>query len=187
MTISAAIGERKPIIFIGLAIERLHPVKQPIPEGVGMNALFRQNLVSRTVWPWQDKGTADGPQRPSLWFSLFTLVIGCAATTLFLYFGRPVMAVLVFGVALLIFGAARFSPRSYAVIEKFFRKFSFAVGQILTWCLLVPFFYIGFSFGRLVQKLTGKDPMQRAYDRQAETYWETRNEQPGIEQYRRQY
>lgn len=97
------------------------------------------------------------------------------------------MAVLVFGVALFIFGAARFSPRIYTVIEKILRKFSFAVGQTLTWALLAPFFYIGFSFGRLVQKLTGKDPMQRSYDREAETYWEERNEPLRTERYRRQF
>ena len=64
---------------------------------------------------------------------------------------------------------------------------SFGIGQILTWVLLAPFFLIGFSLGRLVQQLTGKDPMQRAYDPQAETYWVTRNEQPSTDQYRRQY
>ncbi len=151
-----------------------------------MNGAFRQNLVSKTIWPWQTSksSTSTGP---SLFLSLITLTVGLMMAGLFVLFHHNRMALLVVGISLAVFLCSRFFPKVYRGLEKVFQGFSHLVGQALTWLLLLPFFYVFFVGGRLLQKITGKDPMSRAWDRNADSYWCNKIKGSDPEQYKRQF
>lgn len=58
----------------------------------------------------------------------------------------------------------------------------------VTWVLLTPFFYVAFTFGRLVLLLRGRDPMDRKFpDPERTSFWIPRPPVPGPEQYRKQH
>lgn len=152
-----------------------------------MSNHYKQGTVSKAVWPWQQTVNHRKVHRPSLTYSLVTLSIGLTAAGLFFYFGHTKMAYFVATIGVSIFLCSRFAPGIYRVIEKAFQRLSFYIGQTLTWILLVPSFYICFSFGRLFQKITGQDPMNRQLDRDAESYWQEKEMPKDQEQYRRQF
>lgn len=151
-----------------------------------MGTDFRQGPVSRAVWPWtEEKVVRD--HKPSLVFNLVTLAIGLGIAMLFYSFNHQLMAGIVACISTFIFLCARFAPAIYLRIEKLFQVLGHYIGQTLTWLLLVPFFYICFGFGRLVQIVLGRDPMRRKYDTTLESYWQEREGGVDIEQYRRQF
>jgi hypothetical protein len=152
-----------------------------------MGTPYTQNKVSQAIWSWQGPQSEMQKAKPSLALSLVTLLIGCTVGLLFFLFEYPIMALFVFSISLLVFLSSRFFPAVYAVIEKVLQKLSYFVSSGLTWVLLLPFFYICFPLGRLVQKVKGKDPMQRNFDREAVSYWKTCKDKPSVDDYKRQF
>lgn len=148
---------------------------------------YTQNKVSQAIWAWQTPQSGVQKAKPSLAVSLGTLLIGCAVALFFFFYDHPIMASVVFAISLLVFVSSRFFPAVYAVIEKVFQKLSYFIGSGLTWVLLLPFFYICFPLGRIMQKMKGKDPMQRDLDRDAVSYWQTCRETPSVDDYKRQF
>jgi len=152
-----------------------------------MREEFEQNQVSRTVWPWQTKNSLEILPKPSLIASLFALTVALSIAGLMFYLDHGIMAVVIVGISSFIFCSTLFFPGVYRFIENQFQKLSHFVGLLLTWLLLVPVFYICFTLGRGVQKITGRDPMQRKLHGQQKSYWKIRNEPVEIDQYRRQF
>lgn len=146
------------------------------------------NNASRVIWDWR-KDKASGPRaaRPSLATAAIGLVVGGTVAALFFYFGHRVMATVVAGISLALFACALFFPNAYHAIQIGLQKFSFWVGQTLTWLLLTPFFYLIFSFGRFVQKTFRRDPMTRSWQPEQESYWVERPAVTDKEQYKRQF
>jgi len=128
-----------------------------------MTTHYSQNQVSEAIWPWQ-KPVSSQQDVPHL-----------------------TIAILAFSISMFVFIAARFFPKGYVVIERFFKKFSAIVGGSLTWLCLVPFFYICFPIGKIAQILKKKDPMHRKLDSEAGSYWQTCKERESVEDYKRQF
>ena len=148
---------------------------------------FAQNKVSETIWPWQQAAKAPESTRPTLAFSVMTLLIAWVIGFTLYYFNHVTIAMVAFSISTFVFIASRFFPKVYAAIELIFQKFSVLVGKSITWILLVPFFYVCFSIGRIAQILKKKDPMHRTLDPDATSYWQTCEERSSVEEYKRQF
>ncbi len=152
-----------------------------------MTCKHKQTLVSQTVWPWQGDKHSSKPKKPSLATAVSTLAIAWVIAGVFYYFSHPIMAAAVACISMLVFFCSQFLPDIYSIIEGLIKKLSRGIGLLLTWITLVPFFYLCFGGGRIIQKITGKDPMNRNLESSATTYWLKREEGPTVEQYRKQF
>jgi hypothetical protein len=142
--------------------------------------------ASRAIWDWRNKG-ARREARPSRGAAFIGLAVGSVVAAILFWYGHLVMMAVVLTISLGMFTCALFIPKAYQVIQAFLQKFSHAVGQVLTWVLLIPFFYMGFSLGRLVQKLARRDPMTRGWRPEQASYWVDRQAETDKEQYKRQF
>ena len=115
---------------------------------------------------------------------------GCAALAVggvLLALGHPVPAAIAGGMGALVLAGGLFAPPLYRVLRRAGRALGRAAGLALTWALLAPFFYLCFTAGRVILLLARRDPMQRAIDRAAPTYWRPHPGPPPLERYSRQY
>jgi CBS domain containing-hemolysin-like protein len=108
--------------------------------------------------------------------TLLTWWLGHYRLGLFLYFVSAIIAVCGF-----------LLPKAFAALERTGQKLAHVVGVILTWLLLMPFFYLCFAPARLILKLSGKDPMARRYKRDCPSYWEDHKPPTASQSYTRQY
>lgn len=152
-----------------------------------MSKQYIQNKVSETIWPWQRPASEQRKAQPTWLFSLVTLSIAWAIGCLLLFYGHSTIALLAFSISTFVFIASRFFPKVYAAIELIFQKFSVFVGKTITWVLLVPFFYICFSIGKIAQILKRKDPMHRTLEPDSISYWQACDERSSVEDYKRQF
>lgn len=97
------------------------------------------------------------------------------------------MGAVVWGFAVLVLVSGFFVPPVFAALERFGKKLGKGVGVLLTWALLAPFFYLCFVPLRLLQKIGGKDPLQRRFPTDEPTYWIPRKPVPKVDQYRKQF
>ena len=98
-----------------------------------MTTPYSQNKVSEAIWPWQKPVSSQQDVPPTLLFSLLTLLVAWAIGSLLYFYGHLTIAILAFSISMFVFIAARFFPKGYVVIERFFKKFSAVVGGSLTW------------------------------------------------------
>ena len=152
-----------------------------------MSKQYIQNKVSETIWPWQRPASEQRKAQPTWLFSLVTLSIAWTIGCLLLLYGHSTIALLAFSISTFVFIASRFFPKVYAAIERIFQRFSVFVGKTLTWILLVPFYYVCFSIGKIAQILKKKDPMQRTLEPDSNSYWQACDERSSVEDYKRQF
>lgn len=92
------------------------------------------------------------------------------------------------GFAVLVLVSGLWIPAVFALFERLGRGAAAVVGVVLTWSLLVPFFYLFFTPARLWLGLRGKDPLQRRFSSDADTYWVPhRAPRSGVASYGKQY
>ena len=148
-----------------------------------------QQDVLRVTWDWRVEAVASvAVNRPTPVKVIVEAAIP-AAIGLGIMFGlkHRTVGIVVLCIAAFILLSGLFAPRAHAAFKNLFQMFAKGVGVALTWLLLVPFFYIFFTFGRLSQFLRHKDPMNRAFPTDARTYWIPHAGQPTPESYKRQY
>ena len=106
-----------------------------------------------------------------------------------LYFGlrRPVMAVVVAGISLLLLISGFLAPGLYRALEKGFAALGHAAATALTWALLVPVYYLVFGTGRILLVLRGADPMRRRFPTREPSYWDEYHPDPDPKRYLRQH
>lgn len=80
-----------------------------------------------------------------------------------------------------------FLPSAFLALERATHKVAEWVTTILTWCLLIPFFYLCFAPARLVLVLTKTDLLQRRRDKTTDSYWVDWPHSQRPEDYTRQY
>ena len=64
---------------------------------------------------------------------------------------------------------------------------TFPIGFVLSYVILAVVYYLVLTPIGIVLRLTGKDPMQRRFDRSAKTYWTARESKEPSEQYFKQF
>jgi len=152
-----------------------------------MSVPYTQNKVSQAIWSWQSDRSGKQQAKASLGIAIGALLVGCTVASLLFFYNHLIMASIVFSVSALVFLSSQFFPAVYSVIAKIFQKFALIIGNCLTWVFLLPFFFICFPMGRIVQKIKGKDPMQRDFKRDATSYWQTSRKTPSVDEYKRQF
>jgi hypothetical protein len=102
-------------------------------------------------------------------------IVAALAGALFFYFERPVVAYVAWSVGALTLLLAIVSPLgAYAALERAVAKVGLLVGTALSWLLLAPvFFLFVLPFGLLTRR-GAKDPLKRAFERDAPSYWKKR-------------
>jgi len=139
----------------------------------------KSRTLSEPAWKWryqsnQPAVTRHGPGPGKLIFQTI-IAFGVAALLAFI-FHRVVFAGIVAGIGTLILACGLFIPGLYAAFERLVGFFAFGVGQALTWLLLVPFYYLCFLPARMLLILARRDPMKRAWDSSATTYWDEKHD-----------
>ena len=136
-------------------------------------------ITSKPAWRWRYQRERPAVIRKSSHTGklIFKTVIAFTVAALLAFgFHRILFAGIVAGIGLLIFICGLFFPKLYASFERVVGKFAFGVGQILTWILLVPFYYLCFLPARIILLLSKRDPMKRAWDSSASTYWDKKQD-----------
>lgn len=107
---------------------------------------------------------------------------------MFKLWGHVIGPAVVWTFALLMLAGGWVFPPIFHGFEKAGAKLAFGVTALLTWALLVPFFYVVFTFGRIILILRKIDPMDRAFpDAGRATFWTPRPPVPNMNQYRKQH
>lgn len=145
--------------------------------------------VAQVVWPWRTpaQGRAIGvwPRRRRV---LLQCVITTAIATLFtLWLGRYRLGLFLYCLSAVLLICGFLAPKAFDALERLGQKLAHIVALALTWSLLAPFFYLCFAPARLILKLTGKDPMQRRFERQRSSYWVDHKPPTNPQPYTRQY
>ena len=130
-------------------------------------------IVVETVWQWKQQEnvcshTRLACRRRSLLQFSITIII---ASLLFFFFHHIVFGIIIYSLSFLVLLCGFFIPTAFAALDKLGRFLGAFVGRLLTYLLLVPFFYLCFFSGRLILKMLGKDPMKRTLEPNAATYW----------------
>jgi lysophospholipase L1-like esterase len=98
------------------------------------------------------------------------IVVPLVVIALFLAVKAVVMAGVVAGVAVLMWLVCGFSPAGRRRVDRILGVFAHWVGQVVATVLLVPVFFVIMTLVRLVNRLTGSDPLQLR-NRDAPTFW----------------
>ena len=145
--------------------------------------------VSAAIWPWREtKAEPDSDPRPARKTVLVEVSIMSVVCLLFLFlFKKPLVAAIVASLAGIVLVGGLWCPPLYRGFKQVGRWLGKGTGVGLSWLLLVPFFYLCFLPARLILLLARKDPMQRRFESDAESYWSTHRPLPEPESYRNQY
>jgi hypothetical protein len=81
--------------------------------------------------------------------------------------------------AALFLAVSMLRPTLLAPLNRLWFRFGLALGAVMTPVAMALLFVVAVIPTGLVLKLLRKDPLQRRLDRDAETYWERREAQPG--------
>jgi len=64
---------------------------------------------------------------------------------------------------------------------------AFPIGFVVSWLIMVVVYYLVLTLIGLVMRLFGYDPMNRRFDRSADTYWCPREQDTRLDKYFRQF
>ena len=78
-------------------------------------------------------------------------------------------------------------PASYAAALRRLMVINYPIGWVVTHVVMAIIFYLVVTRLGVIMRLTGRDPMERAFDRTAKTYWKPRRTDPDSARYFRQY
>lgn len=82
---------------------------------------------------------------------------------------------------------AAFAPMALLPVYRLWVKFAMAMAWVNTRLLLGLVFYLVITPIAVVFRIIGKDPLDRAIDKKAETYWKNREPVRDLSRYEEQY
>ena len=128
------------------------------------------------IWDWKAASTraAGGHSTPRTRFWVQAGVMAAVGVGLFHFTDHRIVPCFLWVLTGLLLAGLLFSEPILHGFDRFGVWLARAVGCVLTWGLLTPFFFIVFGLGRFIISLTGKDPLQRKLDPQAASYWTDR-------------
>jgi hypothetical protein len=150
-----------------------------------------QSSVTSIVWPWRERDAArTAPRKTGPAAETVLLQAGGMAAIgagLFWWLEHRAMGIAAWSLAGVVLVAGFFVPPAFAALERFGQRLGKWVGAVLTWTLLVPFYYLCFVPLHLAQKMAGKDPLRRQCPTAEPTYWTPRKPVADLSQYRKQF
>lgn len=138
-------------------------------------------MKSSTTCPSADK------RKTGLRIPLQILIMALAGGIVYAVFGHKIVAVVIWALACLLLFGFLFSPRIVAGFDRFGAWLGHFVGTALTYILLVPMYYLVFTFGRIIITILGRDPLQRKWLPEASSYWDDRAPRVQATHFKRQY
>lgn len=149
-----------------------------------LDKIARSIIMRMELLVWSYTGTL-GMVKKQIWIQS---LVGYIVAGIFLYFGKEIMAGVVGSIATVLLLLAHFLPSAHRAVERFFGVLGHWMGAAISWVLLVPFFYITCTIMRIGHLLLRKDPMNRGFDPQVDSYWIDVEPAPMTEaSYKRQY
>jgi hypothetical protein len=114
--------------------------------------------------------------------------VGALAGGVLYAIGHHTLATVAWSIAGVVLLTALVSPHGlHARLNRAIEWVGSAIGKLLTWVLLVPFFFLFFTlFGRLMRG-GRRDKLERWLDRSAATYWKKRDTSAALADYERQF
>ena len=100
---------------------------------------------------------------------------------------RPGLAGVVSVVAALLVASGFFAPPFYDFIARAARRLGLGAAVVLSWLLLFPVYALFFVPMGLFLRLRGRDPLQRRWEHDRPSYWETRKPASDPRAYTRQF
>jgi len=78
-------------------------------------------------------------------------------------------------------------PRALRPVWVVLMVINYPLGWVITHVVMAIIFYLVVTPVGIIMRLTGRDPMERAFDRTAKTYWKPRRTDSDSARYFRQY
>jgi saxitoxin biosynthesis operon SxtJ-like protein len=94
-------------------------------------------------------------------------------------------AVATVGIALAVLGLM--VPQALRPVWVVLMVVNYPIGWVVTHVVMAIIFYLVVTPIGVIMRTTGRDPMERAFDRSAKTYWKRRRTDAGSARYFRQY
>jgi hypothetical protein len=142
-------------------------------------------------WTWHAVGTPPPPRKPvsiKVKALIQAPIMAVVGYVIYRVWGHLVGPVIVWTLAALVLVGGLFVPAIFHGFERFGMLLAKWVSAALTWGLLTPFFYLVFTFGRLVLAVQRLDPMDRKFPEPGRTtFWVPRPRVPSMEQYKKQH
>jgi hypothetical protein len=147
-----------------------------------------KNKTQDMVWQWDQPEIAANKEqnihKKGAWVQ-FTLMFSVALV--FLLFHRIVISVIIFFLSFVILVGIFIAPPVLRFFNKAGKILAELTGRLLTYLLLVPFYFLCFFPGRIILFMLGKDPMKRKLDHSSSTYWVEKKQTEEIDHYKVQY
>ena len=159
---------------------------------LGSEPVVDRSRGAEAIWDWRGSkagaAAAERRRQARRQGSLQAIVAAVVAAGVYLVWS-PWVAGAVGVVAVLTAALAWLAPdRLYPGLRRGLAAFGRAVSTLVTWLLLVPFFYLVVTPLGLFLRRGRRDPMFRAIDLQAESYWQPRSGEPSTPaSYERQF
>lgn len=157
----------------------------------------RQKKVMETVWPWRscrgEAVMADSPvlRRRAVREAIVLLALGTFAIFAVVFLDAPSrlasLAIILVCVSVFVFVSGMWFQSVYSMVKRLGDVMALVLGTIVAWSMLVPFYYIVFTLGRLFMVVTGKDSLNRKFPTDIKTYWEEWKAPENKERYKQQF
>lgn len=143
------------------------------------------STTSEAIWPWR-LGTA--PKTVGIWKkALLQSLVAATVASMMFYLGHTLIAVFIWTIAAVLAVSGFFMRAVYHKIESFGQKFGRLVAILLSWLLLVPFYYLFFCTMAFLFKGKAKKIFSPPKAETLDSYWVARAAESDTENYRRQY
>ena len=143
--------------------------------------------VMETVWPWEKIKEGQPADRPGLRALLQAAILAAVGAGLFFGLHHKAMAGVAWGMGALVCISGLWIPRLFLAIEGLGRRLGQGVGVLLTYLLLVPFYFLVFAPAHAVLALRGKDPMNRRFPSPDESCWTPKRPIANRNHYKKQF
>jgi Saxitoxin biosynthesis operon protein SxtJ len=113
--------------------------------------------------------------------------LALAGWMVFRRFGSVPAAATVGGIGVVCAGLALTVPQALRPLWVVLMVVNYPIGWVVTHVVMALIFYLVVTPVGVIMRLTGRDPMERSFDRTAKTYWKSRRTEHDPARYFRQY
>ena len=143
--------------------------------------------VMETVWPWQNGSMAQPAEKNGARATIQAAILAAVGAGLFFGLHHKAMAGAAWAMGALVWISGLWIPRLFKAIERFGQRLGQGTGILLSYLLLVPFYYLVFVPAHAVLALRGKDPMNRRFPSPAESCWMPKKPIANLNHYKKQF
>lgn len=103
--------------------------------------------------------------------AVILFAVPAAVAGVLFWIGHTHMATVVLTIGGVFLISGLFIPPVFNALERLNQTLGWGVAVALTWILLTPVYWLIFTPGRIVLRLSRRDPMRRAWPTREPTYW----------------